>query len=76
MILHQKEPLKSPSFLIYQKLIKKRYCNNQNMFSLLKVLKKCVKVASVFPSIKIALKKTNQDNIDVSFIEVTSKETG
>ena len=46
------------------------------MFSLLKVLKKCVKVASVFPSIKIALKKTNQDNIDVSFIEVTSKETG
>ena len=46
------------------------------MFGLLKALKKCVKVASIFPSIKIALKKTNGDNIDVSFIEVTSKETG
>lgn len=46
------------------------------MFGLLKALKKCVKVASVFTSIKIALKKTKRDNIDVSFIEATSKEIG
>ena len=84
-ILSPKGTFKQLNFLIYQKLIKKRFQNDHNFLSF-KITSKYAQIhlfsIQILPknapkqrlSIEIRLKKVHRINVDISLIKVTSNK--